>query len=676
MEDYLHSNKFSRRSVLRGASVVAAATSALASADVVTATPVRREVEVEMSDGITIRGQLYYPSNSNGGIADEAGPFPVIATFNPYVQESDETRSTPIGGSEGITPGGTAAFVNRGYIRAEFETRGTGGSDGRFRGGDPREQKDYAELIHWLADLPRSTGKVGLYGASYMGMTQFFAVRGLERIDDSVRTTQSPLAALFPIVTGVEVYRNVLFNGGMYPLWTPTWMSSTWGRPLASGLLAADDMSAEETVDTTQAHVAGAYEDGISPVVGSNLGTKHAYRGEYWKKRSMELAFPAIIERDIPVFTIQGWHDIFQPGAAYIYTQLQNLWAGRNQFGPMDVDQPVSGRYQCAIGNYYHVSAKNSVHWAQLWFDRFLKNNQNGIDKTATPLHLFEVFGDQWIDAQTWPLPDFGGRRVATFYLNPGRTSTANHSLNDGALRQSKPAASDANDTLPWRLHNPCHEGTKEENLLGLGADTRCTDSGRLFEAGTLTYTTPTFDDVHHIAGPISLSLFASTDTTNTSWAVMLNDIAPDGTSTMISKGQLLGSLRALNEDRSWVIKDDSETKPKEHKGTYSQASKASDEGRLLRPLHPFTQASEQLVEPGTIERYDIFMDPVFARIRPGHRLRLAVRTNASWAIPLAKDLNDVIGTYQVQRSRDDASFINIPLISGSVPESKTDWGP
>jgi predicted acyl esterase len=182
----------------------------------------------------------------------------------------------------------------------------------------------------------------------------------------------------------------------------------------------------------------------------------------------------------------------------------------------MAPDQDVTGRYQCVTGPYFHTSDFGDLEFdlARRWFNRFLKGERNGIDETDTPLHLHQTFGDRWVDARTWPLPDFGERFVETYYLQDGRTGTARHTFNDGALALSPPDAADATDPLPWRLYNPCNQGTNEEGTFGLAPGTRCTESNETFEAGTLAYTTPAFDQPRNIAGPIAASLYASTQNT------------------------------------------------------------------------------------------------------------------------------------------------------------------
>jgi len=99
------SRGLSRRSLLKGASAAAASSMALAAAGGVGADPVHEEVAVEMSDGVTIRGRLYFPSDDSGGKAD--GQFPVVATFEPYRNGTDNKNDTP-------TPRGTAQLVDAG----------------------------------------------------------------------------------------------------------------------------------------------------------------------------------------------------------------------------------------------------------------------------------------------------------------------------------------------------------------------------------------------------------------------------------------------------------------------------------------------------------------------------------------------------------------------------------
>jgi putative CocE/NonD family hydrolase len=628
-----------------------------------------------MNDGATLRGDVYYPTNSDGDIQD--GQYPVILTVSPYHDKTQDERDR-----------GGAAFVDFDYIHAIFDVRGTGSSDGAFEFLGPREQEDYGELIHWAGDLPRSNGNVGMYGASYMGINQYLAARAAG--------PNSPLKALFPRITGVDTYRNVWFPGGLFnEVFNAFLFGSTTAGPLVDPIADADDMYNEDFIDMMEGRLAGGLQSGIPNLVGSQFGTGRAYREDYWRARAHEYALPAIVEYDIPVFHYTGWFDIFQPGSCQVYTQLQNLWAGRPQFAAMEPNQPVTGRYQSVVGPYFHATIPQPTVFelARLWFDRFLKRKQNGIDKTETPLHIFQVYGNRWVDAATWPLPD---TTVETYYLGGGTTGTAEHSLNDGWLRTGKPATTHGSDTLPWRpTSNPCSRATNEKNagllaspgvLFGIseGAPPPCDNENRGFETTALAYTSEPFERGRDLAGPISATVFARATSDNTSWVLSLSQVAPDGSSRQLAYGALLGSFRELNEERSWYLPAD-ESRPSDAPGKQSHASRGGrrdtpgppeSEDLLVRPLHDYTRRTETPIGPGEVERYDVLLTPILARIHPNHRLRLTIRTTAPWAEPFVKDVDDLVGgIYHIQRNRINASHLNIPFTDQRLTESSTNWG-
>lgn len=623
-----------RREFLKGSSAAVVGAGGLAAAGEVSGAVARENVEIEMSDGVTLRADLWYPTNEEGNLA--SGPFPVILTTTPYSKDTITGLSSP--GEE---------FVPEGYIRAWVDIRGTGASEGEYRYLDSRAQQDLGEIVHWAGDLPLSNGKVGMFGSSYMGLTQYFAARAAG--------PDSPLEALFPRVTGTDYYRfffkDGLLNSGGFGFRGGHTALQTSGYPAA-----IPERSLDELDDEVYDRLVAQWNLLVDNTIDIQLGSGKAYREEFWEMRQYENAFPTIVEYDIPVFAYVSWFDIFPRGNPYIYPQFQNLWNNRSMYAPMRSKQPVTGRYQTVIGPWTHgIPGNEYLHVAHQWFDRFLKGKRNGIDRTKTPLHLYQVNGGRWIDAARWPLSD---TTVQTYYLGAGRTGSSPHSTNDGILRTSPPEAADASDTLIWRpTSNPCTPATAGHQY-GTGRDApeqSCTQDNRGFEMTGLTYTTPPLEKGKHLAGEIAATLNASATTSNTSWVVTLSDVSPDGSSRMISNGALLGSLRGLDEDKSWYV-----------------------DGELTRPYHPCTRASEETVTPGAVTRYDIELTGAFTLIPSGHRIRLAIRTTAGdWAEPLAKDISNLAGgVYQVQRNRKHASHVNIPFVSGPLSESDRDWGP
>ena len=81
--------------------------------------------------------------------------------------------------------------MERGYIDVVADVRGTGDSGGQFGLFDPAQQQDGATLVRWAAGLPHSSGKVGLYGASYLAIDQLLTVGQLDPTRRSRRSSRS-----------------------------------------------------------------------------------------------------------------------------------------------------------------------------------------------------------------------------------------------------------------------------------------------------------------------------------------------------------------------------------------------------------------------------------------------------------------------------------------------------
>ena len=122
---------------------------------------------VKMSDGTMLYANVYYPTDKTGQAA--AGPFPVILTQTPYGKDDGKYA----GGALGGLAGNSDYLIQRGYIEVVADVRGTGGSQGEWGLFDPIQGTDGATLVNWAAALPHSDGKVGLLGASYLGIDQF-----------------------------------------------------------------------------------------------------------------------------------------------------------------------------------------------------------------------------------------------------------------------------------------------------------------------------------------------------------------------------------------------------------------------------------------------------------------------------------------------------------------------
>ena len=130
-------------------------------------------------------------------------------------------------------------FATRGMVGAVADVRGTGGSGGNLEGNffSPREARDGYDLVEYLGTQPYSTGKVGMAGGSYVGITQYLAAE-----------QQPPhLAAITPAVAISDLYRDGYTHGGIPNLSSTRSTSRVQGAPGAAGT-NTDPSLLEETL--------------------------------------------------------------------------------------------------------------------------------------------------------------------------------------------------------------------------------------------------------------------------------------------------------------------------------------------------------------------------------------------------------------------------------------------
>jgi predicted acyl esterase len=109
------------------------------------------------------------------------------------------------------------------------------------------------------------------------------------------------------------------------------------------------------------------------------------------------------------------------------------------------------------------------------------------------------------------------------------------------------------------------------------GTDTETLSWAPASSATTLTYTSAPLTDTAVLDGPTDVTVYAKSSTPEVQLTATLNAIAPDGTVTKYAEGVLIGSQPA-RPGTSWY-----------------GAGQA-----LLRPGHPFTEATRQPVTAGS----------------------------------------------------------------------------
>ena len=607
------------------------------------------DMKIEMSDGVVLAADVYYPTDpKTGGPAE--GPFPVILAQTPYGKNSVPTTQgfSPYGG-DGYFP----YLVERGYINAIVDVRGTGASQGDFGLFSARDAEDGVELVKWAAGLPRSSGKVGAAGYSYVGLNQIHTAAAIGK--------RSPLKAIVPSAAGFDLYRDLAFGGGI-----PNAVFAVGWAGLRSTMVGSDPGQVPERAQGYAELDAGLYSE-------IELGGLRAYDSPFWQERAPRNLLARLVRNRIPALMLTGWFDVYQRGVVLNYSALQNAWARRHPrrakstpalFGPMRAGQVATPRYQAVIGPWFH-NPVGMGEWIQQihleWFDHWLGGTPTRLATTKRPFHAYELEGDRWIDSRTYPV---GGTDVRTLYLRGERSGTAPGSLNDGALSDERPTQPGGADTIAWSdAASPCNRHPDQWST-GFGGNAsawagfpvnQCAQDDSTTQAGALSYTTEPVEREFTIAGPIEVGVEMSSTARDSELVATLELIAPGGSSYPLTAGALLGSLRAVDRGASWRIG-----------------------GKLVLPAHPYTRASRDDLEPGEVERHDIEVYPVFARVPAGHRLRLTLATAATHLHPTYAQLPALAGgVYSIQRNAARASFVNLPVVDpAELKTSARGFGP
>ncbi|MCC3315447.1 CocE/NonD family hydrolase [Nocardia africana] len=613
------------------------------------------DVRIRMSDGIVLKADVYRPVDASGAVV--AQPLPTIVNLTPYTKlmtdlvgsavENPELQplvmslvrqinlsGTPIssfgdllhaldGGTVPTVLGLDRNLIRSGYTLVVADVRGTGQSQGRWETLGEREQLDTREVIDWAAAQPFSNGKVAMSGGSYAAVNQ------LRAAEDA----PAALRAIFPVVPGSDLMRDVVApGGGVGTTFLPMWLQTVNQLKLIPDLksifdgtfdwkwLAARVADPATNVDLLAQALLTPSMDNMPPALADALDSGSDFRQ----------ALTGHPERvTVPTFVYGGWHDIFANSATKIYQAI-----------PLP-----AGRKQLVVGDTYHANpgAGTGVPGApprlevlqRAWFDKWLKDIDNGIDSYG-PIVLNEQ-GGGWVTLPQYPQPGADHRRV---YLTAAPSGTTDAAVHDGSLNAQPPAEVSTLTVAPG-LATLCSRDAAQGSAGSAAMLDVCAKDSRVAEHDALTFTSAPVSAPTAISGPIDIHLETVQDATDGFWSATVNDVAPDGTSTALTTGQLTVSMRAVDDARS----------------------SRSANGDYTIPFHLLTAAARQPVTPGEPVGLDIAVIPTQARLQIGHRLRIDLfAANAPKAMPFRPMLNDSELKPQHLRLDPNApSYVNLP---------------
>ncbi len=454
---------------------------------------VQKNVEVRMRDGVTLRSDIYRP--------EAGGDFPVLLQRTPY----DKNNVVQFGMSAAAS----------GYVVVVQDVRGRYASDGEwnpFR----TESNDGFDTVEWAAALPHSSGKVGMFGGSYVGATQLLAA-----------IARPPhLAGICPVVTGSNYHENWTYQGGAFEQWfNESWIanslaSNTFNRNIAdlsNAMRAARSLPLQDFSITNQttASLAPYFQDWLA----------HPDYDDYWKSVSVEDHYADI---GVPALHIAAWYDLFLGGSLRNYVGIKAHGASDEARRGQRLMVIVGGH----AGNGPKVGAVDFGERANFdidaitlrWYDYLFKGIQNEF-VSRKPVGIFVMGANQWREEEDWPLPQ---ARSARYYL---------HSA--GGLGTAPPAAEGA-DTYVYDPEDPVPTIGGSLCCIPLATGVGPQDQ-RPAETrhDVLVYLTPALKQDMEVTGPVSLDLYVSSSAVDTDFTGMLVDVWPNGFAQNLTSGIL-----------------------------------------------------------------------------------------------------------------------------------------
>ncbi|MBN8631202.1 MAG: CocE/NonD family hydrolase [Rhodobacterales bacterium] len=516
---------------------------------------------IPMPDGRRLAARLFLPQGQ--------GRVPVILEYIPY-RRRDGTR---FGDDETYL-----WFAAQGYAGARVDIAGTGDSDGLI--GDEyiaREQDDACAIIAWLAAQDWCSGAVGMMGHSWGGFSALQAAArrppALKAVI-SVYSTDDRYACDAHYMGGCLIDNNFSWGGAFF---------NYSALPPDPAVVGEDQWRAMWLARILDAKLPPAE------------WLRHQRRDAFWKHGSVCEDFAAI---DCPVLAVGGWLDGYTRTVFNLVEQLAAPCKGI--IGPWGHKMPEIGFPGPAIG---------FLQEALRWWDRWLKDVPNGADAlpdmrlylmdALTPDPVAETRPGRWLAVDNWRADRPGLRQ-----FTPGR---------DGRLV----AGSDA---LPGtrQVRSPLTIGQAAQDWCPYGQGRVAADGAtdqRIDDGMSLVFDLAPLDEPLRILGTAWARLRIAADRPQAFVVVRLTDVAPDGTSTLITFGVLNLSHRDSDEDPT--------------------------------PL-----------QPGAFYDVKVELKPVGQTIPAGHSLRLAI-SSAYW--PMVWPSPEMV-TLTIDPA---ASGLDLPLLTG-----------
>ena len=375
---------------------------------------IEKNVMIPMRDGVRLATDLYFPAND--GVRTE-GKFPVVMERTPYHKD-------------GASGNWALYYVSRGYVCVAQDTRGRYASEGIWHMVTD-DVSDGFDTASWIVKQPWSDGGIATLGTSYPGGTQH-----------ALALSNPPgLKAMVPVDAVANAGYFGMRYGGAFELRFMNWIF-TIGAP--RGSRAARDPGTKGVLEEAAArmrqylenlpiragmtplHLAPEYEEWLLQAMS------HGDNDAYWKQPGFGVVDQMDKYKDIPVYLIGGWFDSWGRQTTMSYMALS-----KNKRSPqkMIMGPWIHGAHTRSAHGQVDFGPEAAIDGLALrlrWYDRWLKNIQNGAERDA-PVKVFvmgggseakvaegrHMHGGFWRDEKEWPL---ARTKFTPYYLHANGT--------------------------------------------------------------------------------------------------------------------------------------------------------------------------------------------------------------------------------------------------------------
>jgi uncharacterized protein len=450
-------------------------------------------VRMKTRDGISLVADVYRPADND--------KHPVLLVRTPYDRSG-----------EGET---CRLAAQHGYLCIAQDVRGRYASEGEWY-PFKNESNDGYDTVEWAAALPHSDGRVGMFGSSYVGATQWLAA-----------IAHPPhLVGIQPSETASDYHEGWVYQGGALELW----FDQTWTSILALDTLQRSATKNSQNMEWTRLLPESSFPvlqlaqpQSLTPYYFDWL--THPANDAYWKQWSIE---PHYSEMPIAALHVGGWYDLFLRGTLRNYIGMRarapTQWAQDHQqltIGPWIHDGPMNGK--AGDIDFGHQAGFDESAAVVAWYDDLFQ-------RTAAPRKRVKVFVmgiNRWREEDDWPLAHTSYTRY--FLHSAGR---ANSSSGDGSLSPATPG-NESPDSFTYDPENPV---PTRGGALCCFHDPAVQEPSGAFDQreiekrdDVLIYTTQPFERNFEVTGPLTAELYMSSSAPDTDLTAKLVDVGPNG---------------------------------------------------------------------------------------------------------------------------------------------------